>query len=381
MRTHSTTLILALIVAPSSLCATLPVAWVSESEEYVQLLRAKLTTDWDVRWCGANGTACTAGTDPSSGAVRAIVGRPVAGDLSALPKLALVQGASWFQEYAPAAVPLRASIAFADNYPSIVLALEPLAEFCIAAIFEWLYSLRARSAAMLDCAWSADAPARCASGSAATNHTRFSDLTIGVLGYGHIGEQVAKRAAALGATVVATTLPNHVVKPPPPPLAWLSADNDRLYRESDVIVETLGGPGSDGVVNATAFGLMREKSMLVGIGSDQSIDYSALYESLVANPSRFAVIDGWQQGCWHSSNCSCGAPFGAKNWPSVPELALLPNVLPLPGMAMRDADWWNGTLAQVAGNLDAIVRGTPLVHVVRNGTGAAAKKSYRHGAR
>ena len=111
MRTHSTTLILALIVAPSSLCATLPVAWVSESEEYVQLLRAKLTTDWDVRWCGANGTACTAGTDPSSGAVRAIVGRPVAGDLSALPKLALVQGASWFQEYAPAAVPLRASIA------------------------------------------------------------------------------------------------------------------------------------------------------------------------------------------------------------------------------------------------------------------------------
>jgi phosphoglycerate dehydrogenase-like enzyme len=146
------------------------------------------------------------------------------------------------------------------------LAIEPLAEFCIAATFEWLYSMRARSAAMLDCAWSADAPSRCASASAATNHTKFSDLTVGVLGYGHIGQAVATRAAALGAAVVATTLPEYVVQPPPAPLKWLSADNDRLYREADVIVETLGGHDSNDVLNATAFGLMKEKSMLVGIG-------------------------------------------------------------------------------------------------------------------
>ena len=61
--------------------AATPVAWVAESEEYASLLRAKLTTPWDVRWCGANGSACVAGSDPSSAAVKAIVGRPVAGEL------------------------------------------------------------------------------------------------------------------------------------------------------------------------------------------------------------------------------------------------------------------------------------------------------------
>ena len=105
--------------------------------------------------------------------------RPGVGNLSALPALELVQSAAWFHEYPSEEVPLRAAIANADEYPDPVLAVEPLAEFCIAATFEWLYGLRARAAAMLDCAWASDAPSRCAAASAATNHTMFSDLTIG----------------------------------------------------------------------------------------------------------------------------------------------------------------------------------------------------------
>ena len=106
----------------------------------------------------------------------------------------------------------------------------------------------------------------------------------------------------------------------------------------------------------------------VGVGSDDSIDYSALYDSLVAHPSRFAVVDSWQHGCWHSMNASCGPPFGAPNFPSPPALAQLPNVLPLPGMAMRGATWWTATIAEVAGNLDALARGTAYNHLVRNGS-------------
>ena len=115
-------LLAAAAAATAGAGAATPVAWVAESEEYASLLRAKLTTPWDVRWCGANGSACVAGSDPSSAAVKAIVGRPVAGELSALPNLALVQGASWFQEYPQADVPLRSAIAYADEYPSPVRA-------------------------------------------------------------------------------------------------------------------------------------------------------------------------------------------------------------------------------------------------------------------
>ena len=270
-----------------------------ESDEYVQLLRERITTNWVLKACGDNCGKCATG-DADSAAVKAVVGRPgLPGPraLAELPALELVQAASWMYT-TPTEVPLRAAIANADTYPdcgaispnapNCVLSLESLSEFCIAGIFEWLYSMRGRSAAMLDCAWSADAPSRCVSASAGTNHTKFSDLTVGVLGYGKIGERVAAKAAALGATVIATTLPQNVVHPAPHPLKWLSSDNDALFRESDVIVETLGG--GDDVINATAFGLMKETSMLIGVGSDDSINYQALYDSLVAHPSRWVPL-------------------------------------------------------------------------------------------
>jgi hypothetical protein len=41
--------------------------------------------------------------------------------------------------------------------------------------------------------------------------------------------------------VVATTLPQNVVHPAPRSLKWLSSDSDALFRQSDVIVETLCG--------------------------------------------------------------------------------------------------------------------------------------------
>ena len=87
------------------------------------------------------------------------------------------------------------------------------------------------------------------------------------------------------------------------------------------------------------------------------------------------MVDTWQHGCWHSMNASCGPPLGAANFPSTPALARLPNVLPLPGMAMRDKDWWTATLTEVAANLDALVRRTPYNHLVRN---ASTTGSVRH---
>ena len=46
---------------------------------------------------------------------------------------------------------------------------------------------------------------------------------------------------------------------------------------------------------------------------------------------------------------------GVACWPGPPSLAALPNVLPLPGVSMRDAAFWRSTAAFVARNLDALV--------------------------
>ena len=90
-----------------------------------------------------------------------------------------------------------------------------IAEFVIAAIFEQQYSLTQRAAAFRSCAFSPTAAQGCDPASSATNHTMVSELTIGVQGYGHIGIEVAKRAAALGATVIATK--HHGPFTPTPP--------------------------------------------------------------------------------------------------------------------------------------------------------------------
>ena len=44
----------------------------------------------------------------------------------------------------------------------------------------------------------------------------------------------------------------------------------------------------------------------------------------------------------------------------------LPNVVPLPGMSMRDERFWAASAALAASNLVALAAGKPLQHVVRN---------------
>ena len=59
--------------------------------------------------------------------------------------------------------------------------------------------------------------------------------------------------------MVLSRIPGGPFVPPPVPLKWLSSDNDRLYREADVIVVTVPGsghPDTVGLINRTSLGLM-----------------------------------------------------------------------------------------------------------------------------
>ena len=86
-----------------------------------------------------------------------------------------------------------------------------------------------------------------------------------------------------------------------------------------------------------------------------------------ARPAFRAVLDVWPSGCWHFPNITCGPPLGKGNWPAESDINL-PNVMPLAGMAMRDAVFWRDSVTTVAGNLDRLASGKPLKNVVRNAT-------------
>jgi len=347
--------------------ATPPLAWVVESETYAKRVKQMAPT-WQIEWCGANASQCLGRPPSEMASVRAVVGRGDALDLTTLPALGLVQSASWYPVDGDA-VPASAIIANFDIWPDPWFqnySVQNLGEFAVAAIFDDTYRLGKRSKPFLDCAFSDDSPSRCAAASTATNHTTVSSLTIGVLGYGKIGEQVAIRMAALGADVVATKKSGPFT-PTPAPLRWISDDNDQLLRESDVVVVTV--PGSlTGLINATSLRLMREHALLVPISAGP-VDFPALEAALKARPSLRAVIDVWPSGCWGDENALCGPPYGERDWPyGSPALGKLPNVVATPGLAMRDARFWADSATLVGSNLEAFAAGRPVTHVVRNAT-------------
>ena len=333
-------------------------AWVVESQAFTDAVRARLVTKWNVEYCGNSSESCSG--DPAQ--VRAVVGRVDVLNLDALPSLALAQSASFYWTE-PSRVPSQAAIANVGGFwPAHGDA--QIAEWVIAAIFEQQYTLTQRAERFRACAFSSSAAAGCEPASVATNHTMVSDLTIGVLGYGGIGKAVAMRAAALGATVIATKR-HGPFTPTPAGLKWLSNDNDQLYREADVVVSCVP-LSARGLLNATAFGLMKADALVIPISAGP-VDYDALLDSLLARPAFRAVLDLWPEGCWHYPNVTCGAPLGAPNWPShLTRLSTLPNVLPLPGMAMRDMRFWDAAADAVADNLDRLATGKPLMSVVRN---------------
>lgn len=348
----------------TDMIAGMPVAWVVEAPEYARRIQSA-ASNWKIERCGPNGHECD-GKLPTAG-VRAVVGRADAINLAALPDLELAQSGSWYP-IKSSAVPETTTITNFDIWPDPWYqnySVSNLGEFVVAAIFHDMYGFARRSKAFLNCAFAADTPARCDAASSATEHETISAITVGVLGYGRIGRQVTTRMTALGADVVAT---KHTgpFEPTPPELRWLSGDNDRLFREADVVVVT--APGSvRNLINSTSLDLMKEDALLIPISSG-SVDFVALQGALTKRLSLRAVLDVWPSGCWDDESASCGPPYGQADWPASPTLAQLPNVFPLPGMAMRDMRFWQGSAALAASNLQALLDGKPLQHVVRNAT-------------
>ena len=345
--------------------AKAPIAWVFESEEYTNALKSALTTDWKVYHCGGGPDTCP-GYPSRTGnitQVQAVIGRADNTNLSAIPHLKLVQSADFFH-IDGSRVPLRSAIA--DFF--WLVACEGRRADCRVRDCVNLRAAVSADAALevlpTMCLHATNAAASCDAPSIATNHTMVSELTIGVLGYGHIGKQVASRASALGATVIATKRTGPF-NPPPPGLKWLSSDNDRLYKEADVIVSCVPGSVKD-VINATSLKLMKSDALLIPI-SAAPVDFTALAATLTARPAFRAVLDVWPSGCWHFPNITCGPPLGKGNWPAEGDINL-PNVMPLAGMAMRDAVFWRDSVTTVAGNLDRLASGKPLKNVVRNAT-------------
>jgi phosphoglycerate dehydrogenase-like enzyme len=181
--------------------------------------------------------------------------------------------------------------------------------------------------------------------------------TIGLLGYGHIGKELAKRARAFGMHV-------HVANRS----AVATGDLvDRTFNlgelaafmgSADHIVVSLPlAEDTRGIVGAAALAAMRRGATIINVGRGPVIDEQALFDALASGRIN-AVIDTWYT-----------YPTAASPTPHPSRLPFhtLPNVVMTPHMS----GWTNGTIrrrqATMADNIGRLVRGEPLVNVVHRG--------------
>jgi phosphoglycerate dehydrogenase-like enzyme len=193
-------------------------------------------------------------------------------------------------------------------------------------------------------------------------HGEIAGQTIGLLGFGHIGKAIARRAKAFEMRV-------HVANRSPVATSDLvdrafSLDEIAAFCASvDVVVVSVPlTADTTGIVGAAALAAMKPDAVIVNVGRGPTIDEAALFEALKARRIGGAIIDTW----YRYPN-----PAEPTILPSKLAFHELSNVLMTPHMS----GWTSGTIRRrqqtMADNIKRCFSGTALTNVVREGAPGA----------
>lgn len=164
---------------------------------------------------------------------------------------------------------------------------QAIAEYVFAAMLDRHVPLRDADARLRIGDWAYT------SGSRQRLHDEMAGKSVGLLGFGHIGKAIARRAKAFEMrVVVANRSPVS-----PSELVDVSFTLDRLaefWGAADFLVVSV--PFTDetaGIVGKAAFAAMRPDAVIFNVGRGKTIDETALFEALRDKHIAGAVIDTW----------------------------------------------------------------------------------------
>lgn len=184
--------------------------------------------------------------------------------------------------------------------------------------------------------------------------TELGSQTLGVLGFGHIGQTLAARARAFGMQVHAAN--RSPIDPSRVDRAYSLAQLGEFMASADAVVVTLPlTPQTQSLVNAQALAAMRPDAVLVNVGRGPVVDETALYHALRERRIGGAVIDTWYR---------YPAPGQTQCAPSQHDFAALENVRMTPHMS----GWTEGTVRRrqqtLAENIERLAHGQPLLNTL-----------------
>lgn len=179
--------------------------------------------------------------------------------------------------------------------------------------------------------------------------------TLGILGFGHIGEALAQRARAFGMTICAVR--RQAQSAVPEGVSFIGGPErlDDVLRASDYLAITLSlSPETRGLLDARRLGLMKPSAYLINVARAEIVDEQALYDALAGGRLAGAALDVWYR---YPSGPGSTAPSAAP-------FHQLDNVIMTPHVS----GWTTGMLAARAGviaeNIARVARGEPPLNAV-----------------
>ena len=186
-------------------------------------------------------------------------------------------------------------------------------------------------------------------------HGEVLGHTVGIVGLGRVGSEVARRAAAFGCRVLAANRSERAPEIGVERVYPLTELDSMLPACDFVVLSTALGPETEGLIDARRLALMKRSALLINIARGQIVDEDAIYAALCDHRIAGAALDVW----WQYPNAA-----EPERRPSRHPFHELPNVI----MTPHCSGWTEGMVArrwsEVADNINRFVRGEPLMNVV-----------------
>ena len=186
-------------------------------------------------------------------------------------------------------------------------------------------------------------------------HGEVRGTTLGIIGLGRVGQEVARRAAPFGCHILAANrtpraAENSVER------VYPMAELDKMLPQCDTVALcTALGPETTGLIDARRLGLMKPTAFLINIARGPIVDEDALYAAVCERRIAGAAIDVW----WQYPSAAEPNRRGSRH-----PFHELPNVIVTP----HNSGWTQGMVRrrwnEIAENLNRFARGEPLINIV-----------------
>jgi phosphoglycerate dehydrogenase-like enzyme len=188
-----------------------------------------------------------------------------------------------------------------------------------------------------------------------TPHGEVRGTTLGIVGYGRVGREVARRAAPFGCRILAA---NRTAREAEPGVerVYPLAELDRMLPECDTVALcTALGPETTGLIDARRLTLMKPTAFLINIARGQVVDEDAVYAALRDRKIGGAALDVW----WQYPTAGDPERRGSRH-----PFHQLPNVIVTP----HNSGWTAGMVRrrwdEIADNLGRFARVERLINLV-----------------